>query len=125
MAGVTTERKKRRQPLAIRPPTPLFGRADHRSHTLASERIVIVMDVGRSLLTATEARVLELLSQGLTEREMAEKLCVSMTTVHTHVKSIFKKLRVRNKVSAAVWYVKHEHVLDKTLRPVGYVSHAS
>ena len=39
-------------------------------------------------------------------------------TVHTHVKSIFRKLHVRNKVGAAVWYVRHEHALDGTLGPI-------
>jgi DNA-binding NarL/FixJ family response regulator len=62
------------------------------------------------VLTAAEARVLELISLGLTEREIAGRLCVSTSTVHTHVKSIFRKLHVNNKVSAAVWYVRHEPV---------------
>lgn len=69
-------------------------------------------------LTPTEARVLRLISQGFTEREIAGRLCIGPATVHTHVKSIFRKLHVRNKVGAAVWYVRHEHALDETLGPI-------
>lgn len=62
-------------------------------------------------LTPAEIKVLELLSSGLTEREIACTLCVARTTVHTHVQNIFRKLSVQNKVSAAVWYVRHEQAL--------------
>jgi len=62
-------------------------------------------------LTLAEIKVLELVSSGLPEREVACTLCVCPTTVHTHIQNIFRKLGVQNKVSAAVWYVRHEQAL--------------
>ncbi len=51
-------------------------------------------------LTSREWEVLELLRQGLTTREMAERLFVSRVTVRTHIASILRKLRVPDRDSA-------------------------
>lgn len=53
------------------------------------------------LLTRREAEVLELLADGLTNREIAERLFISQKTVGTHLGHIFDKLRVHNRVEAA------------------------
>ena len=52
-------------------------------------------------LTAREAEVLRLLSDGLTDREIGEALTVSPRTVSTHVGGILHKLGVRNRSEAA------------------------
>ena len=66
------------------------------------------MDSLDTRLTPTELSVLALASQGLTERESAERLYIAPSTVHTHLKSIYRKLDVNCKVSAAVWYTQRE-----------------
>ncbi|MFD0474925.1 response regulator transcription factor [Nonomuraea thailandensis] len=43
----------------------------------------------------------ELISQGLTNREVAERLQVSQKTVETHVSRIFSKYDVRSRVALA------------------------
>jgi len=53
------------------------------------------------LLTRREAEVLELLADGLTNREIAERLFISQKTVGTHLGHIVDKLRVHNRVEAA------------------------
>jgi ATP/maltotriose-dependent transcriptional regulator MalT len=45
-----------------------------------------------SLLTERELEVLQLLGEGLTKREIASRLFVSHSTIHSHTKSIYRKL---------------------------------
>jgi DNA-binding NarL/FixJ family response regulator len=45
-------------------------------------------------LTTREWEVLDLLCEGLSTREMAERLFVSETTIRTHVAAVVRKLRV-------------------------------
>lgn len=51
-------------------------------------------------LTATEKQVLQLLAQGLTYHEMAEKLGKKEGSIKFHSSGIFKKLRVKNRQQA-------------------------
>nr|WP_314463154.1 LuxR C-terminal-related transcriptional regulator [uncultured Clostridium sp.] len=52
------------------------------------------------MLSAREYEVLSQLSLGITNREIAEKLCISQATVKTHVLSIFGKLGVSSRMLA-------------------------
>ena len=54
------------------------------------------------LLSPRERRVLQLLSLGFTNRELAERLFVSENTVKTHLKSVYGKIGARNRAEAAV-----------------------
>jgi DNA-binding CsgD family transcriptional regulator len=51
-------------------------------------------------LTAREAEVLDLLREGLTNREIARRLVISTGTVRTHVEHILGKLDVHNRAAA-------------------------
>ncbi len=51
-------------------------------------------------LSAQERRVLRLIGAGLTNPEIARELVVSLNTVKTHVKSIYRKLQVSNRREA-------------------------
>jgi LuxR family maltose regulon positive regulatory protein len=51
-------------------------------------------------LSEQELRVLRLLGTGLTNPEIAQELVVSLNTVKTHVKSIYRKLNVRGRSEA-------------------------
>lgn len=51
-------------------------------------------------LTAREKEILELLSQGLLYKEIADKVFISIDTVKKHVGNIYRKLHVSNKVEA-------------------------
>jgi ATP/maltotriose-dependent transcriptional regulator MalT len=59
------------------------------------------------LLTTREAEVLELLSHGLSNREIASRLVVSLKTVEHHVGQILAKLGLRNRAEAAAYAVSH------------------
>lgn len=51
-------------------------------------------------LTGREKDILKLVTQGLSNAEMAEKIFLSVLTVKTHLKNIFKKLNVTNRTEA-------------------------
>ena len=51
-------------------------------------------------LTEREIEVVRLLAAGLTAPQIAEQLTVAPSTVRTHIKSIYRKLNVHNKVEA-------------------------
>ena len=57
-------------------------------------------------LTGREFEVLELVTEGLTNQEIAAKLFVSQPTVRTHVSNILRKLNVANRVQAALYALK-------------------
>lgn len=57
-------------------------------------------------LTPVEYQVLKLLGQGLTNKEIAENLFISYSTVRTYVSKIYQKLDVPNRAAAAAFAVK-------------------
>ena len=61
-------------------------------------------------LTVREVEVLRLLTQGLTNPQIAERLVVSLPTVNTHVASIFNKLGVNSRSAATRYAVEHHLV---------------
>lgn len=57
-----------------------------------------IQDLGD--LTEREKEVLELLSEGLLYKEIADRKCISIDTVKKHIGNIYRKLHVSNKVEA-------------------------
>jgi len=53
-----------------------------------------------SALTEREREVLDLLAQGLTNKEIAERLVITTNTVKRHLKAIFEKLNVHTRSAA-------------------------
>lgn len=51
-------------------------------------------------ITKREKEVLVLLEGGLTQRQMAEQLCISVSSIKKHLESIYSKFKVNNKTSA-------------------------
>jgi DNA-binding CsgD family transcriptional regulator len=56
---------------------------------------------GWDSLTATEHKVVQLVAEGLSNPEIAERLFISRGTVHTHVSHILAKLGLRSRVGLA------------------------
>ncbi|MBK7855027.1 MAG: response regulator transcription factor [Bacteroidetes bacterium] len=52
------------------------------------------------LLSEREQEVVLFLSQGLTYREISEKVFISPETVRTHIRNIYSKLQVKSKTEA-------------------------
>ena len=61
----------------------------------------------REQLTERERDVLESLIKGRSNKEIASSLCISEDTVKSHLKTLFTKLRVRDRTGAAVEAIRH------------------
>jgi DNA-binding NarL/FixJ family response regulator len=71
-----------------------------RVATLAAER---QLATGTALLTAREHEVLELIDEGLSNRDIAGRLSIEVRTVKNHVHNILEKLKVHRRGEAAAW----------------------
>lgn len=70
----------------------------------------IVLDPEQESLTQREKEILSLVAQGLSNREIADELCVSRYTVESHIKHIYRKLSV-SKRTKAVSTARHLGIL--------------
>ncbi len=57
-------------------------------------------------LSEREQQVLDLLSKGLMYKEIADKLQISYETVHTYIRRIYEKLRVRTRTEAVAKFLR-------------------
>jgi DNA-binding NarL/FixJ family response regulator len=55
-------------------------------------------------LTPKETEIMNLLAKGLLDKEMAYTLGLSLYTVKNHLKNIYHKLNVNNRLEAVIWY---------------------
>lgn len=58
-------------------------------------------------LTPRERKILELVAQGLSNRDMAESLSISRLTVECHTKNIYRKLAVTSRTEAVYQARRH------------------
>ncbi len=58
-------------------------------------------------LTTRELEILLEMTKGATDREIARKIYISMTTVKSHIRSIFRKIGARNRTQAVVYVLKN------------------
>ena len=56
---------------------------------------------GWAALTTSERTVAQLVAEGLTNREVAERLFVSPHTVNSHLRHVFSKLGINSRVELA------------------------
>lgn len=64
-----------------------------------------------SELTSREVEILNFISDGMRNKEIAEKANVALTTVKSHVSNIFRKLEVKNRTSL-IRKAKELHLLE-------------
>jgi DNA-binding NarL/FixJ family response regulator len=68
-------------------------------------------------LTPREHEVLQILTQGGTNKEIANTLCVSENTVKNHLKNILEKLHLQNRVQAVAYALREGIVPEEMRRP--------
>ena len=56
-------------------------------------------------LSPRESQILEKMTQGRLNKEIADELSIGIETVHFHVRNIYKKLHVRTRTEAVVKYL--------------------
>lgn len=83
-------------------PTVYFARRDHRP-----EREATGESPQLPKLTRRELEILQLVSEGRSNRQVAELLWVTDQTVKFHLANIYRKLGVRSRFDAARWAQEH------------------
>ena len=63
--------------------------------------------VTTTVLSPRELEVVALIAQGLTNRQIAERLVISERTTHAHVRNILDKLDLGSRTQVATWAVEH------------------
>lgn len=58
-------------------------------------------------LTRREREILQLISDGMTNKAIARKLDISESTVKVHVKYLLKKMNLKSRLEAAVWALQN------------------
>ena len=62
-------------------------------------------------LSEREAQVMQLMTEGMTNRQIAGRLSVTVHAVKFHLASIYRKLEVHNRTEAAVTFLAENDAL--------------
>ncbi|WP_051009716.1 response regulator [Timonella senegalensis] len=60
-------------------------------------------------LTPSELRVVELIGEGLSNREIAERLSIAEKTVKNHITSLLAKMGLQRRTQVAAWVASRKH----------------
>jgi DNA-binding CsgD family transcriptional regulator len=71
--------------------------------------------IGWASLTDSERRLAALVSEGMTNRQVAEQLFISRHTVDTHLRHIFAKLGINSRVGLARLVAVHTYASEASL----------
>ncbi len=66
-----------------------------------------VYNAAHMSLSAREMEIIELVADGLTNQQIAEKLTISKRTVDNHVSNMFTKTGSKNRVALLNWAMDH------------------
>ena len=86
--------------------------AENQSFVLLKMDIQKEIEVSRSILSKRENEVLQLVTLGHTNMQIAKRLMIAESTVKTHLQSIFAKLKVQSRTQAAMFAIQAGWVSD-------------
>jgi DNA-binding NarL/FixJ family response regulator len=115
---------------SITAPRPLPGPADPRRGRArcascwlidngeigAAQRLGAPKRASGDEFTNREREVLTLMAARRSNREIASQLVISQATVEVHIKHILRKLGLRSRTQAAMWFADHQ---SKSAREIG------
>jgi len=82
-------------------------RAVASGRNLLDERALARRKASHAALTPTEKKVLELIGDGLSNREIGDNLGLAEKTVKNHVTGLLAKMGFRRRTQAAAWVAAH------------------
>ena len=68
-------------------------------------------------LTARESEVLALITQGLSNAEIADQTCLSINSIKSYIRSSYRKIDVRTRAQAVLWGATHGFLPDRRRKP--------
>lgn len=89
----------------------LYNGGSPMSDQIARKVVQAFQQMGKSSketenLSERESEILSYLSKGYYDKEIADKLFLSVKTVRTHLRNIYKKLHVRSRTEAIIKYLQ-------------------
>jgi DNA-binding NarL/FixJ family response regulator len=82
------------------------GRLMKRTSRIQSEDVNRLQVPSNVELTPTELKVVQLVAQGMANREIADKLNVSQRTIESHVSNMLNKTSLHNRTELARWAIE-------------------
>ncbi len=65
-------------------------------------------DYEKAQITKKELEIIELVAEGLNNKEISEEVCLSEGTIRNYLSSIMEKLKVRDRTQLAIFYLKNK-----------------
>jgi len=79
-------------------------------NTYVDQNIKAMLEIGKWMqLSKREKEIIELLVMGLTQKEIAEQLFISMRTVEKHIENMTKKIGAKNAVHLTFIYTEYKN----------------
>ncbi len=82
------------------------GRLKGKGNRLPTDDNIRIQVPSNVELTPTELKVVQLVAQGMANREIAEKLKVSQRTIESHVSNMLNKTNLNNRTELARWAIE-------------------
>ena len=81
----------------------------------ATPQHALETDVPSVDLSRREAQVLHLVSEGLSNQEIADRLYLSINSVKTYIRTAYGKIGVSRRVQAVAWAIRHPRCLEAAI----------
>jgi DNA-binding NarL/FixJ family response regulator len=72
------------------------------------QNFIPITNAEQQTLSSRQSEILRLLVDGKTYKELADELCISVETVRSHIKKMYKILHVHNKTEAVTKFMRGE-----------------
>lgn len=74
--------------------------------------------MAKTTLSKREVEIMDLMSRGLSEKEIADRLCVSHGTINNHTRHIRDKLGVNKNTEVILYYIAKQNQRSFSLKEI-------